>query len=101
MSLIQPEEKSLPLENDPQLKRNLKRAGVAAAGVLCAILMIGAYTRFVQADALKTWTREAEIPTVALISPDGSGGGQALMLPGTLQATARQSAPVSGTARCG
>ncbi len=86
MSLIQPEEKFLSLENDPQLKRNLRRAGVAAGGVLCAILVIGAYTRFVQADALKTWTHEAEIPTVALISPDRNGGGQALMLPGNLQA---------------
>lgn len=86
MSLIRPEEKFLSLENDPQLKRNLRRAGVAAGGVLCAILVIGAYTRFVQADALKTWTHEAEIPTVALISPDRNGGGQALMLPGNLQA---------------
>jgi RND family efflux transporter MFP subunit len=84
--LIQPEEKSLSLENDPQLKRNLKRAGVAAAGVLCAILVIGAYTRFVQADDVKSWTGEAEIPTVALISPTSREGGQALVLPGTLQA---------------
>ena len=37
-------------ENDPQLTRNLKRAGAMAGGVLCAILLVGAYTRFVEAD---------------------------------------------------
>jgi len=68
------------------MKRNLERAGLAAAGVLGGILLIGAYTRFVEADDLKTWTREAEIPTVALISPAASGSNQALVLPGTLQA---------------
>lgn len=72
--------------NDPMMKRNLERAGLAAAGVLGGILLIGAYTRFVEADDLKTWTREAEIPTVALISPAASGSNQALVLPGTLQA---------------
>ena len=76
----------MSLENDPIMKRNLRRAGFAAGGVLCAILLIGAYTRFVQADDLKTWTSEAQIPTVALISPAASGNGQALVLPGTLQA---------------
>ena len=76
----------MPLENDPQMQRRLKRAGLIAGGVLCAILAAGSYTRFVQADALKTWTGEAEIPTVALISPRGGGKGQALVLPGNLQA---------------
>jgi RND family efflux transporter MFP subunit len=76
----------LSLENDPEMQRRLKRAGLIAGGVLCAILAVGSYTRFVQADALKTWTGEAEIPTVALVSPKGGGNGQALVLPGNLQA---------------
>jgi len=76
----------LSLENDPEMHRRLRRAGFIAGGVLCAILAVGSYTRFVQADALKTWTGEAEIPTVALVSPKGGGNGQALVLPGTLQA---------------
>jgi RND family efflux transporter MFP subunit len=68
------------------MKRNLGRAGFAAAGLLGAILLIGAYTRFVEADDLKTWTREAQIPTVALISPAAGGAEHALVLPGTMQA---------------
>jgi RND family efflux transporter MFP subunit len=68
------------------MKRNLRRAGFAAAGVLGAVLLIGAYTRFVEADDLKTWTSEAQIPTVALISPAAGGAGHALVLPGTMQA---------------
>lgn len=76
----------MSLENDPMMKRNLRRGGLVGGGVLCAILLIGAYTRFVQADDIKTWTREAEIPTVALISPAASGSSQALVLPGALQA---------------
>jgi RND family efflux transporter MFP subunit len=68
------------------MHRRLKGAGLVAGGVLCAVLVIGSYTRFVQADALKTWTGEAEIPTVALVSPKGGGNGQPLVLPGNLQA---------------
>ena len=53
---------------------------------MAAILLFGLYTRFVEASDLKTWTSEEEIPTVALISPIANGKGQALVLPGTLQA---------------
>jgi len=73
--------------NDPDgMMRNLKRAALIGGGVLVAILLIGSYTRFVQASAIKNWTHEEEIPTVALVSPDARGKGQALVLPGTLQA---------------
>jgi RND family efflux transporter MFP subunit len=54
--------------------------------MLGAILVVGAYSRFVEADDLKTWTKEAQIPTVALISPAPGGAGHALVLPGTMQA---------------
>ena len=74
-------------ENDPSLtRRNLKRIAIGAGCVLCTVLVIGTYTRLVQASNLKTWTREVEIPTVALVSPTASGKGQFLVLPGTLQA---------------
>ena len=73
--------------NDPDgMMRNLKRAALIGGGVLVAIILIGSYTRFVQASAIKSWTHEEEIPTVALVSPDARGRGQALVLPGTLQA---------------
>jgi len=68
------------------MRRKLKRATLVSAGVLGAVLMIGAHARLVQADNIRSWTDEAEIPTVALISPASGGGRQALVLPGTLQA---------------
>ncbi|HWX89986.1 MAG TPA: efflux RND transporter periplasmic adaptor subunit [Rhizomicrobium sp.] len=72
-------------END-QTQRRLKRAGIVAACIGAAILLLGAYVRFSEASSLKSWTREAQVPTVALISPAGGGKAQALALPGTLQA---------------
>lgn len=77
----------MSLANDPNsMRRNLRRAGIAGAGVLAAILLFGFYTRFVEASDLKSRTSEEDIPTVALISPIANGKTQALVLPGTLQA---------------
>ena len=75
-----------PRRMRPMMKRQLKRAGVIAGCLLAAILVIGAGIRLVQASDCSTWTDEAEIPTVALIHAQTSGKGQALILPGTLQA---------------
>jgi RND family efflux transporter MFP subunit len=72
-------------ENEALL-RNLKRAGLVAGGLLLAIIMIGGVTRYVQASNLQSWTTASDIPTVALIKPTASGDGQALTLPGTLEA---------------
>ncbi|HKU54435.1 MAG TPA: efflux RND transporter periplasmic adaptor subunit [Rhizomicrobium sp.] len=68
------------------MRRNLKRAGLAAACVAAGILALGAYIRFSEARNLKTWTREAQLPTVALVLPSGGSKDEALVLPGTLQA---------------
>ncbi|MES2295024.1 MAG: efflux RND transporter periplasmic adaptor subunit [Pseudomonadota bacterium] len=77
----------MSLANDlSSMRRNLRRAGIAGAGVLAAILLFGAYTRFVEASDLKSRTSEEDIPTVALIDPIANGKTQALVLPGTLQA---------------
>ena len=73
-------------ENEAEMKRRLKRAGVIGGCLLAAILVIGGGIRLVQASSLRTWTHEAEIPTVALIAPQAGGKGQALILPGTIQA---------------
>lgn len=72
-------------END-ETQRRLKRAGIVAACIAAVILLLGAYVRFSEASNLKSWTREAQVPTVALISPTLGGKNQSLMLPGTLQA---------------
>ena len=54
--------------------------------IAIVILVLGAYVRFSEASNLKSWTRQAQMPTVALVSPAGSGKAQAMVLPGTLQA---------------
>jgi len=72
-------------ENEALL-RNLKRAGLVVAGIWAAILVIGGVTRYVQASNLQSWTGAVDVPTVALITPTSSGNGQALTLPGTLEA---------------
>jgi membrane fusion protein, multidrug efflux system len=73
-------------QNEADMKRQLKRAGIIGGCVLVAIVVVGGGIRFVQASALKTWTREAEVPTVSLIKPQAGGKSQSLILPGTLQA---------------
>lgn len=75
-----------PASDQNGMIRNLKRGAVIAGCVLVAVLLFGFYTRFVQASDIKTWTREEEVPTVSLVSPTISGKGQALTLPGTLEA---------------
>jgi multidrug efflux system membrane fusion protein len=69
-----------------RMRRNLKRGGIVAGCVLGLILLAGTVIRLVEAHNLKTWTADEDIPTVALVSPVASGKGQALALPGTLQA---------------
>ncbi|HUO01736.1 MAG TPA: efflux RND transporter periplasmic adaptor subunit [Rhizomicrobium sp.] len=72
---------------DPaQLRRTLKRAAVAGGCVVAIIIAVGAYVRFSQADTVQHWTAQAEIPTVALVTPAASGKNQAIVFPGTLQA---------------
>ncbi|HVV27104.1 MAG TPA: efflux RND transporter periplasmic adaptor subunit [Rhizomicrobium sp.] len=73
-------------QNDPDLARQLKRSGIIAGTVLGAIILVGTGVRLVEADQLKTWTRDAEVPTVSLISPKAGGKDQTLSLPGSLAA---------------
>jgi RND family efflux transporter MFP subunit len=73
-------------QSDPGLTRRLKRGGIIAGAVLGAIILVGAGVRLVEAEQLKTWTREAEVPTVSLISPKVRAADQALSLPGSLAA---------------
>ncbi|CAN7377262.1 efflux RND transporter periplasmic adaptor subunit [Caulobacter sp. LjRoot300] len=65
--------------------RHLKLAGVAAVGVAALVVVVGLVAR-VQADqALKTWTHEQAVPTVALAKVSGAGERE-LVLPGDVQA---------------
>jgi multidrug efflux system membrane fusion protein len=70
--------------NDTELMRKLKRTGIIAGAILAAVLVIGTGVRLVEASQIKTWTHEAEVPTVSLISPGAGGKNQALTLPGSL-----------------
>jgi RND family efflux transporter MFP subunit len=74
----------MPPANDVQ--RNLRRACIIAACAATVVLVAGGYVRFSQASSVQTWTREARIPTVVLVTPNGGGKGQKLSLPGSLQA---------------
>ncbi len=74
-------------QNETQAMRSgLVRAALAAGAIALVILAAGTYTRLVEASALTSWTRDTDIPTVSLLTPSGSGKGQLLVLPGTLQA---------------
>jgi RND family efflux transporter MFP subunit len=68
------------------MRRGLKRAGIVAACIAAGILVLGTYVRLSEASNLKTWTRGAQLPTVALVTPGKGGKDQAIKLPGTLQA---------------
>jgi RND family efflux transporter MFP subunit len=84
---MSPQNESSPHRFDPdQMRKNLKRAAIIAGCLLGVIVVIGAYTRFSQASSVASWTRQDDIPTVALISPVPSGKNQSLTFPGTLQA---------------
>ena len=72
-------------END-QIGRKLKRIGLIAACITAGVLALGVYVRLSQASSLQSWTSEARLPTVALVSPGGGRKDQPLVLPGTLQA---------------
>ncbi len=74
------------LRENEGMRRNLRRAAMIGGGVLAVVLLLGAYVRYSDASSLKQWTREAEMPTVAVIAPGAGGTGQALVLPGTFQA---------------
>jgi multidrug efflux pump subunit AcrA (membrane-fusion protein) len=77
---------ALPPGKDPaQLRHNLTRVAILGGCVMAVIVATGAYIRLSQASAVNTWTRQDDVPTVALIAPAGSGKNQAMMFPGTLQ----------------
>ena len=59
---------------------------IGAAIVLGCVVLVGAYTRYVQASAVREWTNDSEVPTVSVISPRAGASGQNLVLPGTLSA---------------
>lgn len=76
----------MPVDERASLRRKVRRAALIGGTALTVILLIGAYTRFSQANAVKTWTAQEDIPTVEVISPGTGGKNQEMVFPGTLQA---------------
>ncbi len=74
-------------ENDEiAMTRRIRKLMIGAAIVLGCVVLAGAYTRYVQASAVREWTDDSEVPTVSVISPRAGASGQNLVLPGTLSA---------------
>ncbi len=85
-------------ENDQAMARRVRHIVIGAGLLLGAVLLVGAYSRFVEARDVRDWTRESEIPSVTLVSPKSGAANQPLLLPGTLAAfnDAKIYAQVSG-----
>lgn len=66
--------------------RTLKRVGIGAAVVAVAIVGIGVASRINATNELRHVAADASIPTVAVVTPQSSGEGDALVLPGNVQA---------------
>lgn len=74
-----------PAEAGPD-SRTLKRVGIGAAVVAIAIVAFGAASRISATNELTQTAADAAIPTVAVVTPKAGGEGNALVLPGNVQA---------------
>ncbi|MEV5021768.1 efflux RND transporter periplasmic adaptor subunit [Sphingobium sp. LMA1-1-1.1] len=66
--------------------RTLKRVGVGAAVIAVAVVGLGIASRIHATNELKQVAADAAIPTVAVVMPATAGEGDALVLPGNVQA---------------
>jgi RND family efflux transporter MFP subunit len=67
-------------------RRALTIAAIVAACIAALIVVTGIISRAHDTANLKSWTASEAIPVVNVIAPTAETGGQALSLPGTLQA---------------
>ena len=65
---------------------SLKTVGIIAALVAIALVAFGILTRARSDTRLATWTKTQAVPIVSVIHPEASGAGDALTLPGAIQA---------------
>jgi len=66
--------------------RTLKRVGIGAAVVAVALVAFGIATRINATGDLEEVAARASVPTVTVVTPSTSQGGEGLVLPGTIQA---------------
>lgn len=64
----------------------LKRYGVIAALIAAGVVGYGAYSRHEAATALEGTARDAAVPDVAVVRPQGAAEADALVLPGNVEA---------------
>jgi RND family efflux transporter MFP subunit len=65
---------------------SLKTIGIVAAVIALVLVAIGIFTRHRSDSQLATWTTAQGTPTVTVIHPKAEGAGDALTLPGNVQA---------------
>ncbi len=101
---LAPEEKNPHTKTESELlqytpPRHLKWIGIGAGAVALAVVAIGVAGRIVAANAVEDWTADQAVPVVKLIKSTGLKSGNALVLPGSVQAynNAPIYAQVSGT----
>jgi RND family efflux transporter MFP subunit len=66
--------------------RMMKRVGIGAAVVAIVVVGLGVASRISATHELKQVAADAAIPTVAVVQPVAGGDGNALVLPGNVQA---------------
>jgi RND family efflux transporter MFP subunit len=65
---------------------SLKTVGIVAAVIALVLVAVGIFTRHRSDSQLATWTTAQGTPTVTVIHPKAEGAGDALTLPGNVQA---------------
>ena len=65
---------------------SLKTVGIVAAVIALVLVAVGIFTRHRSDTQLATWTTAQGTPTVTVIHPKAEGAGDALTLPGNVQA---------------
>ncbi len=75
-----------PRNDETAMKRRIRHIVIGAGVLLGSVLLVGAYSRYVEAGDVQDWAQENQMPTVTLISPEAGDANQKLALPGTLSA---------------
>jgi len=65
---------------------SLRTAAIAAVAIAVLVVAFGVFTRVRAEQQLTTWTSAQSTPIVSVITPKATGTGDALTLPGNVQA---------------